>query len=229
MPVKGLAEPGRGLRAGRGVGPVRSRLQAAAGAGAHAASWAATPSWTSSASALEQAGAGQGQIVALVGEPGVGKSRLVWEFTHSHRIAGLARPRERGSVSYGKATPYLPVIDLLQGYFQIDERDDDPRRIREKVTGQAARRSTRPCEPPLPAFLALLDVPVGRRRRGRRSIRPSAASARSTRVKRLLLRESQVQPLLLVFEDLHWIDSETQALARQPGREPAHGARSCCS
>ena len=84
--------------------------------------------------ALEQARAGHGQVVAVVGEPGVGKSRLFYEFTHSHRTEGCLIV-ESGSVSYGKATPYLPVIDLLKAYFKIHDRDNQ-RDMREKVTGK---------------------------------------------------------------------------------------------
>ena len=57
----------------------------------------------------------------LVGEAGVGKSRLVYEFIHSHRTQGW-RVLESASVSYGKATPYFPVIDLLKRYCHIEER-----------------------------------------------------------------------------------------------------------
>ena len=77
--------------------------------------------------ALEQAGGGHGQVVAVVGEPGVGKSRLFWEFTHSHRTEDWLI-LEASSVSYGKATNYLPVIELLKGYFKIARPRDDPRR-----------------------------------------------------------------------------------------------------
>ena len=68
-------------------------------------------------------GTGHGQVAAIVGEAGVGKSRLVYEFTHSHRLHGWL-VLESASVSYGKATSYLPVIDLLRGYFKIQDRDD---------------------------------------------------------------------------------------------------------
>src|SRR6185295_16448275 len=84
--------------------------------------------------ALEQAGAGHGQIVAAVGEAGVGKSRLVYEFIHSHRTQGW-RVLESASVSYGRATPYFPVIDLLKRYCHVDD-GDDARTTRAKVTGQ---------------------------------------------------------------------------------------------
>src|SRR6266704_620331 len=67
-----------------------------------------------------QAGRGQGQLVALLGEAGVGKSRLVYELVHSHRIQGW-RVLESASVSYGKATPYFPVIDLLKRYCRVDD------------------------------------------------------------------------------------------------------------
>ena len=68
------------------------------------------------------AGNGQGQLVAVVGEPGVGKSRLFWEFTHSPHVAGWL-VLEAGAVPYGKTTPYLPVIELLKTYC----RDRRPR------------------------------------------------------------------------------------------------------
>jgi len=158
--------------------------------------------------ALGRAAAGHGQVVAIVGEPGVGKSRLVWEVTHSHRVHGWL-VLQAGSVSYGKATSYLPVIDLLKGYFTIEDRDG-PRAVREKTTGKLLTLD-RAQEASLPALLALLDVPSGDtvwdgldpRQRRQRTL---------SALKQLLIRESQIQPLLLVFEDLHWIDSETQAL-----------------
>ena len=158
--------------------------------------------------ALEQAGAGQGQVVAAVGEAGVGKSRLVYEFAHSHRTQGW-RVLESASVSYGKATPYFPVLELLKRYCHLEDHDDH-RTIRAKVTGQVLTLDEA-LQETTPALLALLDAlpadspflqldPPQRRQRTLEAL------------KRVLLRESQVQPLLLVFEDLHWIDAETQAL-----------------
>src|SRR5207247_7698102 len=92
---------------------------------------------------------------AAVGDPGVGKSRLFWEFTHSHRTEGDLIV-EACSVSHGKATSYLPVIELLRAYFEIESRDDQ-RKIREKVTGKLLSLD-RALEPSLPALLALLDL-----------------------------------------------------------------------
>jgi tetratricopeptide (TPR) repeat protein len=158
--------------------------------------------------ALDRARGGQGQLVALVGEPGVGKSRLVWEVTHSHRTHGWLIV-EAGSSSYGRATAYLPVIDLLKGYFEIND-PDEPRRIQEKVTGKILTLD-RALEPTLPAFLSLLDVPV--EEIAWRTLDPSQRRQRILDgLKRLLLREAQDRPVLAVFEDLHWIDGETQAL-----------------
>jgi predicted ATPase len=116
---------------------------------------------------------------------------------------------EASSVSYGKATSYLPVIDLLKGYFKIQDRDD-LREIREKVTGKVLTLD-RALEPALPALLALLDVTVDDA--SWQTVDPGQRRQRTLdAVKRLLLREAREQPLLLIFEDLHWIDGETQAL-----------------
>ena len=84
---------------------------------------------------LARAGAGHGEVVALVGEPGVGKSRLVWEVTHSQRTAGW-RLLETGSVSYGKWMAYRPIIDLHRTYFQGNDRDDT-QQIRDKLKEKA--------------------------------------------------------------------------------------------
>jgi len=157
---------------------------------------------------LAAAGRGHGQLVAVVGEPGVGKSRLCWEFTHSVPMAGWL-VLEAGAVPYGKTTPYLPVIGLLKAYCGIVDRDDR-RAIREKVTGKLLALD-RAFEVALPAFLTLLDLPVEDRLW--QALDPAGRRRRTLdALKRLLLRESQVQPLALVFEDLQWIDGTTQAL-----------------
>jgi len=204
--VKGLIEPVEVYEV-TGAGPVRSRLQAAAARGLTRFVGRAAE-FDTLCQALDRARAGHGQVVALVGEPGVGKSRLFWEFTHSRRTVDWLIV-ESGSVSYAKATAYLPITDLLKAYFAIEDRDD-VRKIREKVTGKLLTLD-KSLEPALPAFLALLDVTV-EDDQWQNLDPPQRRQQTLDAVKRLLLRESQVQPLVLVFEDLHWIDSETQAI-----------------
>ena len=206
IPVKGLAEPMEVYEL-VGASALRQRLQAAVARGL-------TPfvgrqhELDALHQALEHAGAGHGQVVALVGEAGVGKSRLVYECPHSHRTEGWL-VLESASVSYGKATPYFPVIDLLKRYMHVEDADE-PRTMRAKVAGQLLALDEA-LQDTTPALLALLDVlpadhafltldPPQRRQRTLAAL------------KRMLLRESQAQPLLLVCEDLHWIDAETQAL-----------------
>ncbi len=189
-----------------GAGPVRRRLEAAVARGL-TRFVGRDDELDQLRKALEQGAQGHGQVVAVVGEPGVGKSRLFYEFTRSHRTQGWLIV-ESGSVSYGKATAYLPVADLLRAYFQIETRDD-ARKIREKVSGKLVTLDQF-LMPTLPAVLTLLDVPVEDSQW--QALDPPQRRQRTLdAVKRLLLRESQVQPVCLVFEDLHWIDSETQA------------------
>ena len=205
-PVKGMEAPVEVYEV-TGAATVRSRLHAAAARGL--TRFVGRDSELDQLrQALERARSAHGQVVAVVGEPGVGKSRLYWEFTHSHRTEGLLIV-ESGSVSYGKATAYLPVIDLLRTYFQIEPRDE-ARKIREKVTGKLLSLD-RALEPSLPALLSLLDVPA-EDPQWERLDPPERRQRTLDGVKRLLLRESQVQPLLVIFEDLHWIDPESQAL-----------------
>jgi class 3 adenylate cyclase/DNA-binding winged helix-turn-helix (wHTH) protein/tetratricopeptide (TPR) repeat protein len=204
--IKGLSSPVEVFEL-TGAEPTRTRLQAAA-------TRILTPfvgrqlEFDVLRQSLELARAGQGQIVAVIGEPGVGKSRLFYEFTQAHHLQGWLILEAGAVSSYEKATPYLPIIDLLKAYFQI-EGPHDGRGISEKVADKllALDEALRPT---LPAFLTLLDMPV-------EDPQWQALDPRQRRqrildaVKRLLLRESQVQPLLVIVENLHWIDTETQA------------------
>ena len=202
VPVKGLAEPVE-VYERVGVTAIGRRLQAAAARGlSQFVGRDQDFAW------LQQAGVGHGQVAAVVGEAGVGKSRLVYECVHSHRTQGW-QVLESTSVSYGQAAPYLPVLDLLRRYAHVDD-SDDLRTIRAKVTGQVLTLDEA-LQDAIPPLLALLDAvpddsPFLTLDLPQRRQRTLAA------LKRMLLRESQVQPVLVVFEDLHWIDSETQAL-----------------
>jgi class 3 adenylate cyclase/tetratricopeptide (TPR) repeat protein len=206
VPVKGLAAPVEVCEL-VGATAIRRRLQAAAARGLTRFVGRQTE-LAALQHALARAGAGHGQLMAVLGEAGVGKSRLVYEFIHSHRLQEWL-VLESASVSYGKATPYLPVIDLLKRYAHV-EAHDDARTIRAKVTGQVLTLDDA-LQETIPALLALLealpeDSPF-------RQLDPPQRRQRTLEaLKRVLLRESQAQPLLLVFEDLHWIDAETQTL-----------------
>ncbi|HTE86004.1 MAG TPA: AAA family ATPase, partial [Dehalococcoidia bacterium] len=158
--------------------------------------------------ALGRARDGHGQVVALIGEPGVGKSRLIWEAARLPRTDGWL-VLESGAVSHATASSYGPAIDLVKAYCRIEARDDGPA-VRDKLTRRILALD-QALEPDLPALLSLLDVPVVDA--SWETLDPPQRRDRTlAALKRLLLRESQEAPLLLVFEDLHWIDGETQAL-----------------
>jgi class 3 adenylate cyclase/tetratricopeptide (TPR) repeat protein len=206
VPVKGLPDPVDVFEL-VGASPLRRRFQAAAVRGL-TRFVGRQHELDALHQMLAQAKGGHGQVVALVGEAGVGKSRLAYEFVRAPQTQGW-RVLESASVSYGKATPYFPVIDLLKRYCHLDEQDA-PRTVRAKVTGQVLTLDEA-LQDTIPALLVLLDAlpedsPFLQLDPPQRRQRTLAA------LKRVLLRESQVQPVLAVFEDLHWIDSETQAL-----------------
>jgi class 3 adenylate cyclase len=210
-PIKGVSEP-LPIYEMLGVGPLRTKMQVAARRGL--ARFVGRQSEIEHLRhALDLATAGHGQIVGVMGEPGVGKSRLFYEFVGATGRSPLREQRgclvlETFSVSHGKAYPYLPLIDLLKNYFQLGLHDDERQR-REKITGRVLTLD-RSLEDILPYLFFLLGIaeptsplqqmdPQIRRRRTLEAI------------KRLLVRESLDQPLMVIFEDLHWLDAETQA------------------
>jgi tetratricopeptide (TPR) repeat protein len=187
-----------------GAGPLRTKLHVAARrgltrfVGRHTEMEQLQRAW-------EQVKGGHGQIVGVMGEPGLGKSRLFHEFTVIAQSGCLVL--EAYSVSHGKASPYLPLIELLKTYFRIEPQDDERQR-RAKVMGHVLVLD-RGLEETFPYLFALLGIeeqpsplqqmdPQIRRRRTFEAL------------KKLFLRESLNQPLLLIFEDLHWLDTETQ-------------------
>lgn len=202
--IKGLREP-LAVYEVLGLGALRTRLQVGAQRGL-ARFVGREAELKRLGEALELARAGQGQIVGVVGEAGVGKSRLFHEF--KARAQQGCMVLETFSVSHGKAFPYLPLIDLLRNYFQITAQDDE-RRYSEKATGRLLILD-RALEDQLPYLLYVLGIvesgsalptmdPTIRRQRTFEAIA------------RLLVRESQNQPLMVLFEDLQWLDSETEA------------------
>jgi DNA-binding NtrC family response regulator/tetratricopeptide (TPR) repeat protein len=156
--------------------------------------------------ALSQAEGGRGQVVGIVGEPGVGKSRLLYEF-RQHMTAERVLSLEGDCTSYGAAVLYLPLLDLLKTYFQLDDRDEAPR-IRDKVAGRLLMLDEG-LSPTLPALLTLLDVPV-EDPQWQVLDPPQRRQRIMEALKRLLVCESQVQPVVMIVENLHWVDTETQ-------------------
>ncbi|HET8578604.1 MAG TPA: AAA family ATPase, partial [Methylomirabilota bacterium] len=204
VPIKGLAEPVEIFEL-TGIGPAQSRFQAALSRGL-------TPfvgrerELDELGRALERAADGQGQVVGIVGEAGVGKSRLVWEFLRS--LAGAAGAVLQGrSVPHSRTTPYAPLVGVLKGYFGIpDEGDKEAirRRVLALLTPEESVRFLQP-------VLALLDVPADDPRW--KSLDPDQRRRRILdAVKYLLARRERTETVVVVIEDLHWSDTESRSV-----------------
>jgi predicted ATPase/class 3 adenylate cyclase len=202
--IKGVSEPVP-LYEVLGVGPLRTRLQVAARRGlVRFVGRQAEMGQMQKALALIKAG--HGQVVSVMGEPGVGKSRLFHEFKLLSQKGCLVL--ETFSVSHGKAYAYLPLIELLKNYFQLTLWDDERRR-REKVMGKvlALDQSLEPILPYLFFLLGIAELGSSLPQMDSQIRRQRTLDA----IKQVLVRESRNQPLILIFEDLHWLDTETQA------------------
>ena len=202
--VKGLPEPVDVFELS-GAEPTRARFQAAASRGL-SRFVGRDEELKLLYDSLDRAENRAGQVVAVVGEPGVGKSRLFHELVRSSRMRGWT-VLETGSVSYGHMTSWMPVRDLLRTFFQLDDRAAAVDVQAQVTAGLAALDSS--LRDVVPAVLWLLDVPVDD---------PTWAvldpeqrrQATLDGVRRILVWQSRVRPLLVVFENLHWIDAETQ-------------------
>ena len=189
-----------------GPGPWRTRLQASR-ARAHTRFVGRAAELEALQRAAARAGEGRGHLAAVVGEPGVGKSRLVAEFV-STQLGETWRTLATGTIAYGGAATYHPVEDLLRGYFGL--ADDDPAQARATVTATVVA-----LDPGLTTIvnplLALLGIPVDdpawdELDASQRRLHTLEAFAR------LLMQHCRSQNLCLLIEDVHWIDAETQAL-----------------
>ncbi|HUG38162.1 MAG TPA: adenylate/guanylate cyclase domain-containing protein, partial [Candidatus Limnocylindrales bacterium] len=199
-PVRGLPAPIE-IYELTGAGPARSRLRARLVRGL-------TPFVGREAelghltAAVERAEGGHGRVVALVGEPGVGKSRLCWELTHT-AVPPHWLVLEASAVSYGNVTPFMPIVEMLRGHGELDPADT-PEQARDKVTtrllgGEPGLAGA------LPWLLELLEIrdaeaPGTRVDPAERRLRILDA------VKRLFVRWSLERPLLVVLDDLQWAD-----------------------
>ncbi len=202
--IKGVSEAMKVYEA-VGVGPLRTRLDRSARRGL-VRFIGRQHELEQLQRALARVKEGHGQIVAVMGEPGVGKSRLCYEFKLVSQSECLVL--ETFAVAHGKTYPYLPLVDLLKQYFQITPPDDERRR-REKVMGRVLALD-RSLEDALPYLFVLLGI--AEQSEALQEMEPQLKRQRAfDAVKRLLVRESLNQPVILLCEDLQWLDAKTQA------------------
>jgi class 3 adenylate cyclase/predicted ATPase len=202
--VKGIPEPLVVFEV-QGLGTLRTRLQLSAHRGL-ASFVGRQVELDHLHQALDQSKLGHCKVVAVVGEAGVGKSRLFHEFKERSRRGCLVL--ETFSVSHGKAFAYFPLIELLNSFFQINTQDDE-RRCREKVIGKTLTLE-RSFEDLVPYLLYLLGI--GECSSVLAEMDPQIRRDRTfDAIAQLLTRESRNQPIELVFEDLQWLDCETEA------------------
>ena len=203
--VKGISEP-INVHEVVGLGPLRTRLQRSAGRGLSTFVGRAKEN-EALRRAATRAHSGAGQIVAVVAEPGVGKSRLFFEF--KAEVQSDWTVLEAFALSHGKGSSYLPVVELLHGYFGIVSEDSIAAR-RDKVAAKIAVLDP-DLESGLPYLHALLEIADDKNR-----LVGMDAQLRKSRtldaVANLFLAEAVNRPLLVMVEDLHWLDDESQAL-----------------
>ena len=205
MPVRGISAPVDVYEV-LGLGPLRSHFELSARRGL-TRFIGRERELQQINNALELSMSGHGQLVAVVAEAGTGKSRLFHEFKTT--LPAKCKLLEAYSMSYGTASAWLPVLELLRGYVGIQDADDPPAR-RERVHAKLTALDPALSDM-LPHLWGLLGI--------QESLHPLAQMDPQIRrqrtldaIKRIILRESRAQPTIIIFEDLHWIDSETQAL-----------------
>ncbi len=203
--VKGVSGPVNVYEV-TGLGSLRTRLERSAGRG-YTKFVGRQREMDAMKAAAEQARAGHGQIVAVMAEAGLGKSRLMFEFKAT--TAAVWTVIEAFSASHGKSSSYFPVIELLHSYFKIAPHDGQRIR-REKIAGRIATldRTLERAIPYLYSLLGIAEASDPLTQMDGQSKKRRTLDA----IKRLLLRESLERPVMVIFEDLHWIDAETQEL-----------------
>src|SRR5262249_17019698 len=159
-------------------------------------------------SRLASAMSGQGQLVSIVGDAGIGKSRLLYEFSRRVATQGVGYLEGR-CVSYGGALPYLPFLHLIPEGLRLPQPDGPevpPEKIR---AGLDALRL--PPEESLPYLLNLLGFKE--ETKGLERLSPEAVKANTFEtLRRVTLRANQARPLIIAVEDLHWIDRTSEEL-----------------
>jgi len=211
--IKGVEEP-LNVYEVLGAGPLRTRLQVSARRGL--TRFVGRHSELDQLQrAFEQAKDGHGQIVGVLGEPGLGKSRLFYEFKLTSQTGCLVL--EAFAVSHGKASPYFPLIELLKTYCEIIPEDEERKR-REKVTGKVLALD-RSLEDTLPYLFSLLGIADPQS-----SLQQMDAQIRRQRtfeaLKKLFLRESLPPSPVSILTTEGWTLSTTDArLVSQASRK----------
>jgi class 3 adenylate cyclase/tetratricopeptide (TPR) repeat protein len=206
VPVRGLQAPVE-VHEISGAVPIRSRLDAASSARPRSPLRGREAELARLDAAIDAMLAGTGQVVSMLGEVGVGKSRLCLELARRCRERGCL-VIEAPAVSYGRAAGYRPGVELHRRYFQV-ERGDDPATIRDKVAGRL-RDLDPELEEDVPAILWVLGVAQDGGALG--AMDPALRRRHVMRVvHRLVARQGRRQPFVMILEDLQWVDSETHA------------------
>jgi class 3 adenylate cyclase len=217
--VKGLSEPLHVFEL-EGIGRMRTRLEIS-----HARGFSKfvgrQSEMASLDAALEQAIAGNAQVVGVVADAGTGKSRLCFEFAERCRARGIRIYEAHGS-AHGKAMSLLPILEFLRGYFGIAEQDT-AEAVRDKIAGRVLLLDPTLGEG-LPLLFDFLSVPDPEL--------PAPALGPEARqrllfdlVRRLVRARSAREPAVLLFEDLHWFDRASEEFIENLAVEVAPGRR----
>jgi class 3 adenylate cyclase len=199
--IKGVRDPVRVYDL-QGVGPMRTRLELSQARG-----FSRLVGRHLESRALDEALERGGEIVALVADAGVGKSRLTHEFAERCRARGIAVYAGHG-VPYGRSVPFLPVLELLRSYFSITERDSDDE-ARKKVAGTLVL-----LDEAFQESLALIFefLGIGDPARPAPRLDPQTRDRQMLGfVRRMLRARGRREPAVLVFEDMHWMDGASDA------------------
>ena len=205
--IKGASEPVRVFEL-EGMSPLRTRLEVARSRGLTRFVGRDAEMDVLEA-ALVRARAGNGQVIGVVAEAGVGKSRLCYEFTERCRAAGM-RVIEGRCASYGKNIPLLPILQIFRHYYGITEQDSD-RTAREKIAGHLLLLDEAYREV-LPVVFEFFGVPDPDRPVPR--LDPEAKQRQLVGVLRNVVQRGAEDTVALI-EDLHWIDGASAAWLEQ--------------
>ena len=202
--VKGVTEAVRGFEL-KGVGALRTRFDVSRARGL-SRFVGRDADMQVLEGALESARRGKGRAVGIVGDAGVGKSRLCFELAERCHARGV-NVIVGHAVPHGKNLPLLPVLEIFRTYFGIEERDE-PRTAREKIAGRLLLIDEQFREV-LPLVFDFLGVPDPERPAPRMD--PEARQRRLVAVVRRLVERDNPNGFVILIEDLHWADAASDA------------------